>query len=171
MGVSRSDSEIESVIVEAMDNSEVGNTYLSTLVYIEKQEDEKKATMIMENNEDLKLSFEYGGYNINNQYENAVIIGTTLEKYVIDEGGKKYIYIDDNKLNVIGILENNMSGGIDTSLYVFWDTLEEGIRKYYLEEGNGFNNIYIRTDKKYNIGILQHFFRKIVKIRCTACKA
>lgn len=113
----------------------VGNVFLKQLVNINNGQEQMTANLIICANEDLGFDFQKGGYPTDDVYENAVIIGESLEKYVFEENENSYIYLWDKKYHVTGVLENKMSGGIDTSLYVFWDTITEESKTYFFEWG------------------------------------
>lgn len=133
-------------MTEYFDNLNEGNVYLTKSVHIDKQRDGKYAYVLMEDNEELLLDYKEGGYSKGSDYKNAVIIGESLEKYIIVEDGKKYLDIDNERYNVIGILENNMSAGIDTSVYILWDTMDAGIKNEWMSQDLVFNEIYYESN-------------------------
>lgn len=133
-------------LTEYFDNLKEGNVYLTKSVHIDKQRDGKYVYVLMEDNEELLLDFKEGGYNKGDDYENAVIIGESLEKYTTYDNGKRYINMDNERYNVIGILENKMSAGVDTSIYMLWDTLAAHIKEAWSSEIFGFNELYFESN-------------------------
>lgn len=122
-------------IIDYYDKVEEGNIYIQRAAHVDKQKDERcSALILMEDNEDLMLDFKEGGYVKGYDYKNAAIIGESLEEYIIEEDGKKYISIDGEPFSVIGILENNMSSGIDNAFYILWDTMEADIKAAWIED-------------------------------------
>lgn len=133
--VSFDDKYLIKDIIDYYDKVEEGNMYIYRTVHVDKQKDEQCAALVlMEDNENLQLKFKEGGYVKGYDYKNAAIIGESLEEYIIEEEGKKYISIDGERFSVIGILENNMSSGIDKSFYILWDTMETDIKTAWIED-------------------------------------
>ena len=140
---------ISKYVMDYLDKVETGNLYIVGYVNI----DEYKgggcsAHFLMEKNEDLQFTLKDGYYNDDENYENAVIIGESLEEAVVEKEGKKYIIIEDKCFNVIGILENTMSAGIDSSLYIFWDSLTAEAKDEWLSRAfyEVFNRIYFESN-------------------------
>lgn len=123
-------------LVDILDKIENGNTYINAIVNIDRRMDDNTANLVMQDNEGLMLSFKEGEYVSGTNYTNAVIIGESLEKYVKYEDGKKYLIVGKCKLHVIAIIENSMSGGIDTSMYILWDSLSMDVKERILAESS-----------------------------------
>ena len=138
--------EQSSFMVQKLDVFNEGNIYLTKSVHIDRQRDGKLAYVLMSDNEKLLLDYKKGGYKKGEAYKNAVIIGESLEKYIKEDNGKKYIDIDNDRFNVIGILENKMSAGIDSSIFVLWDTMDEAIKENWLENDFGTHEIYYESN-------------------------
>lgn len=137
-------------IMDCLDKAETGNVYILGSVYIDGYKDIKCAShILMSKNEDLQLLFKAGNDEEDTDYENAVIIGESLEESIIEENGKSYININNDRFNVIGILENNTLAEVDTSLYILWDTMTTELKEKWMSVAfyDIFSSIYYESNE------------------------
>lgn len=127
--------EVAQEVINCFDKYERGNIYFTHHVHINRESDSIYTHVLMAQNEKLRLDFKEGGYDTDSQYENAVIIGESLERYITEESGKKYIELDTMLYNVIGILENNMSAQKDTTIFALWDTMTQDRKEQWIKLG------------------------------------
>ena len=132
--------------LDYFDSFKQGNVYLTHNVHIDEQRDGTYVYVLMEANEELLFDLKEGECDDYKKYEDAVIIGESLEKFVVEENGKKCIYIDNLSYNVIGILKNNMAGQVDTSLYVFWDTMNHDRKEHWIKFNFSGHRIYYESN-------------------------
>ncbi|MBQ6814075.1 MAG: ABC transporter permease [Lachnospiraceae bacterium] len=152
--------EISLSLINYLDNFDKGNVYLTKSVHIDNQSDGKFAYVLMENNEELSFEFKEGSYHKDLKYSNAVIIGESLEEYVIKQEGKSYIYFDNEKYSVIGILENKMSSGIDQSIYILWDSIDSQIKQTWFTYDFISGQIYFESNM-YDATVMDEFRNKV----------
>lgn len=133
-------------VLDYFDSFSQGNVYLTHNVHIDEQRDGTYAYVLMEANEELLFDFKEGECAAGKQYEDAVIIGESLEKFVVEENGQKCIYIDNLSYNVIGILKNNRAGQVDTSLYVLWDTMDDNRKEHWIHFEFDGHRIYYESN-------------------------
>lgn len=113
-------------IEKLLQNIENGNFVIEQSVSINGKSITANADIIIKQNETLQLDYqtEYVKDGSNN-----VIIGESLLKHTSIIDGKRRIKIYDNDMYVVGVLENNMSGGVDNSLYILWDSCDDIVRE------------------------------------------
>lgn len=133
-------------VLDYFDSFNQGNLYLTHNVHIDEQIGGTYAYVLMEANEELLFDFKEGECVAGKQYKDAVIIGESLEKFVVEENGQKHIYIDNLNYNVIGILKNNMTGQVDTSLYVLWDSMDDNRKEYWMQFEFDGHRIYYESN-------------------------
>ena len=133
-------------LTEYLDKIDKGNVYLTKSVHIDNQKDGRMAYVLMEDNEPLLFNFKEGSYDKQSEHENAIIIGESLEEYVKMENGTRYLELDNEQYNVVGILNNDMSAGIDTSIYIFWDTLTYEIKEQWKLQSFARDEIYFESN-------------------------
>lgn len=72
---------------------------------------------------------------------NSILIGDTLLEFATEKEDGSDILIDSLDFNIAGVLDNNMTAGIDDRIYVFWDNLDQVHRDflfgYICENSNG----------------------------------
>ena len=148
-GLTFSDEYSNQRLIEVFENIEEGNIYQSVLLNVEKDSDETPALTVMKANEDLRLEYIEGGYDASKEYKNAVIIGETLKKKTYIKDSERYIQCNDIEFNVVGIVKNKMSGSIDNSFYILWDSLDDFVREEFLMgEIMMSTSFYIKSDEK-----------------------
>ncbi len=109
------------------------------------------ADILLVQNEDLVEGLEIGRYATDEELENnipVVIIGKGLEHYAIEENNKKYISIESEKYEVVGVLKDNTSGNLDDRLIINYESLSENKRN---EVNYSFSN---PEDGIYNFNLL-----------------
>lgn len=142
-------SNLTNYLIDYLDNVDEGNIYIIGKVKVDGYKfGSLAAHFLMEKNEDLKFSFKEGGYRDNIIYHNAVIVGESLEDVITEKDGQKYISIDGEMFNVIGILKNSLSSGVDTSLYILWDTMTDETKEQWTRRDfyEIFNRIFFESD-------------------------
>lgn len=127
--------EAEQEVIKCFDEYKKGNIYFTHHVHVNKEWDSVYTYVLLAQNEKLKLNFKEGGYDEEKMYTNAVIIGESLEQYIVNKSGEMYIELDKQLYNVIGILENNMSAQKDTTIYALWDTMSEDRKEQWIKLG------------------------------------
>ncbi len=139
--------EVVQEVINGFDEYERGNIYFTHHVHINRGSDSVYTHVLMAQNEKLRLDFKEGGYDTDSQYENAVIIGESLEQYITEESGKKYIELDTMLYHVIGILENNMSAQKDTSIFALWDTMTQDRKEQWIKLGFAGGHLLYESNK------------------------
>ncbi len=146
-------------VIEEFDKLNEGNVYINTSKKIDNKIKGNFIYILMESNEKLAFDYIEGGYDEEKIYENALIIGESLKSYIKEENGYRYIEIGGIKFNVIGVIENNMSGGVDTSLYIIWDTLSNSAKESLLLHKDSLGEIYYESN--VGDGIFRETVQKI----------
>lgn len=119
-------------IAESAGSVRGGNSFLVIKEFsIDKAIKGRRAYVVMAENEpmDLKLAESCGKPE---EIKNSIVIGESLKKYVHSENGENYINTGVQKLNVSGILKNNMAGGVDNTVYIFWNTCDPELKEYLI---------------------------------------
>ena len=120
-------NEITELVTTRLSEETNGNTYLELQVNVNEKIDTYTANVVMQLNEDAKIDCDMD-YDLNE--ENGIIIGENLLEFTRDKDGIKTIEIGGNTMKVIGVMENKMAGGVDHTIYIFWDNCNESMRKY-----------------------------------------
>lgn len=138
--------ELVDKVVEVFTEETRVNTYLEILVRVNDMIDEYTAYIVMAVNEDINIEcVEY--YDIDTR--NGVIIGESLLVYTKEIEGIRTIEIGKNIMQVIGVIENQMSGGVDNSVYLFWNNCDEQVREYLMQsiyDDIGFLEYHIKSN-------------------------
>ena len=138
-------NNLTKLVTSRLSEETSGNTYLELQVNVNEKIDTYAANIVMQLNEDAKI-------NCNKDYdvteENGIIIGEDLLQFTTDKDGIRTIVIGGNTMKVIGIMKNEMSGGVDNTIYIFWDNCDEQMKEYI-------NNIITKEIK----GILKFTYR------------
>ena len=85
----------------------------------------QKITLILKKSE--PIPFIKGNEYMNTK--NGVYIGEELSVRTFRKGNVEFLKLLGTEFQVMDVLPNKMSGGVDDSLYVFWDNLEETVRE------------------------------------------
>ena len=91
-----------------------GNIFVETFVNVN-EGTKYTANILIKQNEDLNLKYKL---LVNNNSQNEVIIGESLVDDTTISEGVRTIQIENSWFQVVGIMENQMSAGIDNSIYV-----------------------------------------------------
>ena len=138
-------NNLTKLVTSRLSEETSGNTYLELQVNVNEKIDTYTANIVMQLNEETKI-------NCNKDYdvteENGIIIGESLLQFTTDKNGVRTIMIGGNTMKVIGIMKNEMSGGVDNTIYIFWDNCDEQMKEYI-------NNIISKEIK----GILKFTYR------------
>ena len=138
--------ELVDTIVEALVKETRANTYLEMLVRVNDMIDEYSAYVVMAVNEDINIEC-IEEYDIDIQ--NGIIIGESLLEYTKETEGVRTIEIGKNTMQVIGVIKNQMSGGVDNSIYLFWNSCDEKVREYLMQniyDDIGFLEYHIKSE-------------------------
>lgn len=119
--------QLADMVVARLSEETVGNTYLELKVNVDEKIDTYTANVVMQLNEDVRIDCGTD-YNVNE--ENGIIIGESLTELIKDKDGIKTIEIGGNTMKVIGVMKNEMAGGVDHSIYIFWDNCDEQVKEY-----------------------------------------
>ncbi len=126
-----------SVVDELSDNDEVIITLNNIYLLLGGDNKASQIMLYVTGNEEYKARSDGMKIDFGNVI-NGVYIGTSHERNVIVDDGKKYIDIEGIKCPVLGILENTMASGDDESVLIKWKNLSEDFR-----------SIIISTKKQY----------------------
>ena len=126
-----------SVVDELSDNDEVIITLNNIYLLLGGDNKASQIMLYVTENEEYKARSDGMKIDFGNVI-NGVYIGTSHERNVIVDDGKKYIDIEGIKCPVLGILENTMASGDDESVLIKWKNLSEDFR-----------SIIISTKKQY----------------------
>lgn len=122
-------AELAEQAVSRLSAETSGNTYISDLqLSIDRQIDTVSVSLVIKQNEGLRLEYQSGGTPADMKLPNCVVIGESLKKFVVQENGKSWLTLGGNQMQVAGVLENKMAGGVDTSLYLLWENCDDSVR-------------------------------------------
>ncbi|MGN0375731.1 MAG: FtsX-like permease family protein [Butyrivibrio sp.] len=128
-GIITMDNYLE-LITSRMLQDKVGNSYIRVIVPLNEEIDAYPANILINQNEDINLDCNED-YDITAQ--NGIIIGENLLEYTSVSGKTRTLVIAGIPMQVIGVLNNKAAGGIDNSIYIFWDNCDDKIKKYITE--------------------------------------
>ena len=114
-------------IVCKMSETESGNAFLDVRVHLNNRSKTYDATIIVKTNEKLNIEC-IDTYDRN--IRNGILVGENLLDYAEYNGKELTLNIGGNSMPIVGVLENNMAGGVDTSLYIFWENCDESVKEY-----------------------------------------
>lgn len=106
-------------------NIKEGNASITTLPNINGRITTEKLCTIMAANEELPFLVEGNG----DMKKEGLYIGENIQKYIFQKEGKDYINIAGIDMPIAGIIKNNMSAGIDDSMYIIWDNCSIGTKE------------------------------------------
>lgn len=122
-------SELEStLILDALSCAEEvteGNMFLVSLVQLNKSLDQYTVRVLVKENEETGLS--YTPLSEKNK-KNGAIIGESLKSQLLKDSEGYYVELSGIRIPIIGILDNKMVGGVDTSFYLFWENCDETLQ-------------------------------------------
>lgn len=102
-----------------------GNASITILTSMNGSIAEEKLCTIMAANEELPFL----GEGKEDLKKEGLYIGENIQKYIIKKDDKNYINVEGIDMPVAGIIKNNMSSGVDVSMYVIWDSLSSPIKE------------------------------------------
>lgn len=114
-------------IICKMSETTIGNAFLDTRINVNNRSEQFTATIVVKTNEELNIKCinEYNADIIN-----GIIVGESMLDYAQNNGNNMTLNIGGNVMPIVGVQENNMSGGVDTSIYIFWENCDEAVKKY-----------------------------------------
>lgn len=95
-----------------------GNVFALTLAELNKSLDQYQIHVLIKQNEETGLSYTPLGES--NQ-KNGAIMGESLKSHLLKDSEGYYVELGGTRIPIIGILDNTMTGGVDTSFYLFWE--------------------------------------------------
>lgn len=95
-----------------------GNIYVYLPVEINKSLNQFEIRVFISQNEDTGLSYTPLD---NTGSENPVIIGQSLKSQIMEDSNGCYIELNGVRISVLGVLDGNMAGGVNRSIYLFWN--------------------------------------------------
>ncbi len=112
-------------LLEYLGNKQA-NIYLTDIkVFINDEPVNYVCNIVLNTNEDFNFKSLHGDkINIYQDDSGCVLIGQTMAEYLTDVyNNNTEIQILGQSLPVIDIMQNNMSGGIDNSVWIIWDKI------------------------------------------------
>ena len=120
------DSSCYQILKTHLNELDRGNLFVLTTAKIDNSsEKEANVILVMKQNEELLLDY---NDKLNEDYANSVIIGESLLKYTKGNKDNRTITVYGEEMNVVAVLNNNTASGIDSSLYVLWDTCDGNVK-------------------------------------------
>lgn len=114
-----------------------GNIYVYFPVEINKSLNQYVIRVFIKNNEETGLSYTpLDNAGENTSKENGVLIGHSLKSQILEDSNGSYIELNGVRISVLGVLDNNMAGGTNCSIYLFWQDCSQELRNkllYYME--------------------------------------
>ncbi len=98
-----------------------GNVELEIMVFVNGHNEQRWANIILAQNEDVPFL-----QNVTRYADRGLYIGETLyDDRAYEHDGEKIISLSDIPFEVAGVLKNHWSGGVDRSIFLFWDECDE----------------------------------------------
>ena len=121
-----------------------GNIFVETFVNVN-EGTKYTANILIKQNEDLNLKYKL---LVNNNFQNEVIIGESLVDDTTISEGVRTIQIENSWFQVVGIMENQMSAGIDNSIYVLWDSCNDEVKNNLFDTmKDEYTNIFFKSQQ------------------------
>lgn len=124
------DSGSESAVtLEALSCAEEvteGNVFVFSLFELNKSLDQYTVRVLIKQNEETGLS--YTPLDETDK-KNGAIMGESLKSHLLEDSEGYYVELGGTRIPIIGILDNTMAGGVDTSFYLFWENCDEDLRQ------------------------------------------
>lgn len=119
---------MESLTLDALTCAEEvtqGNIFVQSPVELNKSLDQYTIRVLMKQNEETGLS--YTKLDKESQ-KNGAIIGESLKSKILKDSDGYYVELSGIRIPIIGILDNKLTGGVDTSFYLFWEKCDENLQ-------------------------------------------
>ena len=137
----------DSLTVDALSCAEKitkGNIFVNSLVELNKSLDQYTIRVLMKKNEETGLS--YTKLDKKNQ-KNGAIIGESLKSQLLEDSDGHYVELNGIRIPIVGILDNKLTGGVDTSFYLVWENCDENLQQMLISLfGNYFVFYYASHD-------------------------
>lgn len=114
---SKDDSATISDALACAQKITAGNIYVYLPVEINKSLNQYEIRVFISQNDDYGLSYTPLDNTVN---ENPVIIGQSLKSQIMEDSNGYYIELNGVRISVSGVLDSNMTGGVNRSIYLFW---------------------------------------------------
>lgn len=108
-----------------------GNIYVYFPIEINKSLKQYEIRVFMKQNEKTGLS--YTALEHTNK-ENGALIGESMRSQLLKDSDGYYIELYGVRIPILGVLDNNMAGGINRSVYLFWDKCNQQLQHKLLRK-------------------------------------